>query len=131
MKKLGIAVILFTFFILVGFLYFLNGSKIIDGEYDKLTIMKVENVVYVIEDKDLINSVVRQINTSPRVFNADSPGFYHDTMYFGILIFEGNSEKKTLAFKIPDGNVITKYWEVETGFDFAEDVNDNIRRKIY
>lgn len=88
-------------------------------------------MVYVIEDKDLVNSVVRKINTSPRVFNADSPGFYHDTMYFGTLIFEGNAEKKTLAFKIPDGNVITKYCEVETGFDFAEDLNDNIRRKIY
>ncbi|WP_409253822.1 hypothetical protein V1502_07955 [Bacillus sp. SCS-153A] len=132
MEKNGkrIAVILSICFILVVSLK-LYEYRIIDEKYEKLTIIKTEHVVYVITDEEQVNAIVEQINTRPRSFIPFSERVQHEPMFFGTLIFEGNGKKKKLIFTMPKGNVKTKYWEIDTGFDFAADVNDNFKQKVY
>jgi hypothetical protein len=36
-----------------------------------------------------------------------------------MLTFKKGSEKVELGVVLPKGNVVTKYWEVETGFGFG------------
>jgi hypothetical protein len=102
-------------------IWFYN-HKIIDGDYHKLTITKMGKTTDVIVNKDEIDKIINQINTSPRTFNPNISGFRYDYMPYGILIFENDKEKFKIGFIIPKGNVLTKHWEVETNFGFGKDL---------
>ena len=43
----------------------------------------------------------------------------------GILIFENDEEKVELEFVIPKGNILTKYWEIETEFQFEKEMESD------
>jgi hypothetical protein len=77
----------------------------------------------VIENKDEIDKIISQINHSPRTFNPKISGFRYDYMPYGILIFENDEEEVKIGFIIPNGNAITKHWEIETNFEFGKNVN--------
>jgi hypothetical protein len=96
--------------------------KIIDGDYDKLTITKMGKTIAVIENKEEIDQIINKINHSPRTFNPNFSGFRYDYMPYGILIFENDREKLKVGFIIPKGNVLTKHWEIETHFQFGKDL---------
>lgn len=75
----------------------------------------------VIENKEEINKIISHINNSPRTFKPNW-GFRYDNMPHAILIFENDKEKVSLGFVIPKGNALTKYWEIETNFEFIKDM---------
>ncbi len=104
--------------------------RIIDKEYDKLTITKLDEVAFIIEDQEQINGIINQINTSPRKYNPQNGFRYDHTNLFGALTFEKGTEKKVIHFVIPNGHVLTKYWEIEANFEFAKDPNVNGRKKV-
>jgi hypothetical protein len=108
---------------LVCLLIWLYHFKIIDGNYDKLTITKMGETMAVIENKEEIDRIIDQINQSSRMFQPKFSGFRYDYMPYGILIFENDQEKVKIGFVLPKGNVLTQYWEIETNFDFSRDVN--------
>lgn len=91
--------------------------KIIDGHYTRLTIKEMGGTTKSISDIDEINKIMDDINNSPRSFNPNN-GFRYDYLPHGVLIFENAEEKIELGFVISKGNVVTKYWEIETGFEF-------------
>jgi hypothetical protein len=76
----------------------------------------------VINNKDDIDKIITLINNSPRAFNPNWSGLHYDYMPYGNLIFENNNEKVIVGFIIPKGNAVTKYWEIETNFEFGKDV---------
>ena len=91
--------------------------KIIDGDYTRLTIKQMDGKTKTVTDINEINKIMHDINKSPRSFNPNS-GFRYDYLPHGMLIFENAEEKFELGFVIPKGNVVTKYWEIKTEFEF-------------
>lgn len=90
---------------------------IIDGHYTRLTIKEMGGTTKNVTDIDEINKIMDEINNSPRSFNPNR-GFRYDYLPHGVLIFENAEEKFELGFVISKGNVVTKYWEIETEFEF-------------
>jgi hypothetical protein len=101
--------------------YWIYHYPIIEAGYNELTISKDGQIVYVIDDQEQIRKIIDKINTSPRSYHPQN-GFRYDYLPHGVLIFKKGSEKKEVAFVMPKRNVVTKYWEIETGFDFGKDL---------
>ncbi|MFT4415503.1 hypothetical protein ACLM5H_16735 [Fredinandcohnia humi] len=113
----GIILILFVFSIILwGY-----NHNIINGDYSKITIMKDGNVIEIIDDQKEVNLIVDQINNSPRSFHTEG-GWKYDYLEHVILSFEGDEEKHLVGVPIKLGNVVTKYWEIETEFDFIKEM---------
>lgn len=91
--------------------------KIIDGDFDKLTVLSMEGIPEIIENQIEIDRIIYQINNSPRSFNPNL-GFDYDYLPQSILIFENENEKIEVGFIITTGKVLTKYWEIETNLEF-------------
>lgn len=119
MKKTRYIILLIILLIAIGGIWSYN-YKIVDGEYDKLTITVHGRTEQIITDKERINNIIKRINDSERVFKPNSSGLRYDYLSHGILTFENNNEEYQIGFVIPKGNVVTKYWEVETEFEFAK-----------
>jgi hypothetical protein len=102
-------------------LIWVYNNKIVDGNYDRLTITKMGETTDIITDKDEINNIISQINESPRKFNPNR-GLRYDYLPHGILIFDNDKGKLEIGFVIPKGNILTKYWEIETEFEFGKDM---------
>lgn len=121
-KKWFILTTLLICLITLSTLIWVNNHKIIDGNYNKITITNMgRNTTDVIENKEEINKIINHINDSPRTFNPNR-GFRYDNIPHAILIFESDKEKVSLGFVIPKGNALTKYWEIETNFEFVKDM---------
>jgi hypothetical protein len=101
--------------------YWSYHHKIVDGDFDKLTISGMEGeTIQVIEDKDEIAKILRDINESPRTFKYDYNGSTYDYLQHGILTFENKTEKVQIGFLLNNGKSITKYWEIDTEYLFGE-----------
>ncbi|MEL3974410.1 hypothetical protein AAEO50_19145 [Rossellomorea oryzaecorticis] len=109
--------------------YWFCHYPIIEDDYTELSISKDGQIVYVIDDQDLIRKIIDKVNTSPRSYHPQN-GFRYDYLPHGVLIFKNGAEKRELAFVMPMGNVVTKYWEIETSFDFGEDPDDRVKQKM-
>lgn len=117
-KKKVVLSTLFTSLLIILFaIICAYNYKIIDGDFTSLTIKEMDGTTESITDIDEIHKIMHEINSSPRSFNPNS-GFRYDYLPHGVLIFENAEEKFELGFVIPKGNVVTKYWEIETEFDF-------------
>jgi hypothetical protein len=119
--------LLFSLIGLVTFIWICN-YKIIDGDYSKLTITKMGTTTDVIKNKDEIQSIINKINISPRKFHPNTL-FHYDYLPHGLLIFQNDKEKVEIAFVIPKGNILTKYWEIETSFEFGKMLDEGIYDK--
>ena len=108
--------ILISLMSLVTFIW-INNYKIIDGNYNKLTISKMGTTTDVIVNTAEIESIINKINDSPRKFHPNTY-FHYDYVPHGLLIFQNDKETVEIAFIIPKGNTLTKYWEIETNFEF-------------
>lgn len=118
-KKWFIFILIFITIILLAIWIWGHNHKIIEGQYDKLTITKMGNILYRIENKEKIDRIINQINANSRTFNPNN-GFRYDHLRHGTLIFESQNEKMELEIVFPKGNVLTKYWEIETNFEFTD-----------
>ena len=117
-KKKIVSSTLFIFLLIILFTIIWGyNHKIIDGHYTRLTIKEMGGTTKSISDIEKINKIMDGINNSPRSFNPNR-GFRYDYLPHGVLIFENAEEKFELGFVISKGNVVTKYWEIETGFEF-------------
>ncbi|MFS0864738.1 hypothetical protein [Fredinandcohnia sp. 179-A 10B2 NHS] len=112
--------ILVLLLILVALFWAFN-HRIIEGSYDKVTITKLGESKSVITDKTEIENIMKTINDSPRTYNPQN-GFRYDYVPHGFLQFENENEEVIVEFIIPKGNVLTKYWEIETEFEFGKDM---------
>ncbi|WP_409272007.1 hypothetical protein V1499_20075 [Neobacillus sp. SCS-31] len=120
-KKLSLTIIAFLasiFLIMVIAAYHYN---IIDGDYDKLTITKMDKTVAIITNKAAIEEIIDRINDSPRRFLRKT-GFTYDYLPYGFLIFENEEEKVEHAFYLFKGNIVIGYWDIDTKFEFAKDL---------
>jgi hypothetical protein len=120
-KKWFILAILLVFLIILFTMSWVYNYKIIDGNYDRLTITKMGETTHIITDKEEINKIINQINSSSRSFKLNSR-FRYDYLPHGILIFENDKGTLEIGFVIPKGNILTKYWEIETEFEFGKDM---------
>ncbi|MEH7444167.1 hypothetical protein V7201_17785 [Bacillus sp. JJ1122] len=118
-KKLVFTTLSFFLFIILFTIIWAYHHKIIDGHYTRLTIKEMGGTTKSISDLDDINKIMDDINNNPRSFNPNN-GFRYDYLPHGVLIFENAEEKVELRFVISKdkGNVITKYCEIETEFEF-------------
>jgi hypothetical protein len=121
-KKAFVCTTILTCLLSLFTLIWFHNHKIIVGNYHKLTITKMGKTTEVIVNKDEIDKIISQINNSPRTFHPNISGLRYDYMPYGILIFENDKEEVKIGFIIPEGNAITKYWEIETNFEFGKDV---------
>jgi hypothetical protein len=120
-KKTGVLVPVICVFI-ISIMIWVKTDKLIDGQYKSLTITTMDNsTLEVITDSEEIMKIIDHINNSPKKFQYNS-GMTYDYMEHGFLIFENGNERVQLAFILPKGNVITKYWEIKTGFRFGEEI---------
>lgn len=116
-KKVVISTLFISLLIILFAIVWAYNHKIIDGDFTRLTIKEMDGTTESITDIDEINQIMRDINNSPRSFNPNS-GFRYDYLPHVVLIFENAEGEFELGFVIPKGNVVTKYWEIETEFDF-------------
>ncbi|WP_139364886.1 hypothetical protein [Sutcliffiella halmapala] len=122
MKKKRIITILVVISLLLSIaLIWLYHHKIIEGQYNKLTISKMGDSLYVIHNKEEINRIMRKINTSPRTFHPTN-GFRYDHLPHGTLLFENDNELVEIEIVFQKGNVLTRYWEIETNLEFGREV---------
>lgn len=119
--------LLFSLIGLVTFIWIKN-YKIIDGNYNKLTISKMGTTTEVIINTVEIESIINKINNSPRKFHPNTL-LHYDYVPHGLLIFQNEKEKVEIEFVIPKGNTLTKYWEIETDFEFGKMLNEGIYDK--
>ena len=98
--------------------YWIYRAPIVEGDFDELRVSTQGQEVKVIVDKEQIREIMEQINTSSRSWHPQN-GFRYDYLPHGMLTFKKGSEKVELGVVLPKGNVVTKYWEVETGFGFG------------
>ena len=115
-------ILLTSLILILSSVYGFYNYKIIKGEYDSLTITKMGKTTAIINDIDEINKIIELINKSPRKFNPNR-GFRYDYLPHGLLIFESENERFEIGFVIPKGNTLTKYWEIETNFEFGKDMD--------
>jgi hypothetical protein len=116
-KKLFLSTLFIVILIILVTIIFAYNHKIIDGDYTRLTIKEMDGTTKSITDIAEIKKIMHDINNSPRSFNPNR-GFRYDYLPHGVFIFENAEEKFELGFVILKGNVVTKYWEIETEFDF-------------
>lgn len=117
-KKKLVFSTLFIFLLIILFtIIWAYHHKIIDSHYTRLTIKEMGGTTKSVSDVDEINKIMDDINNSPRSFHPNR-GFRYDYLPHGVLVFENAEEKVELAFVISKGNVVTKYWEIETEFEF-------------
>ncbi|XXM73242.1 hypothetical protein ACQ0QQ_04915 [Lysinibacillus sphaericus] len=118
--KRWLVLVLFATVCLFGLsIYWIYHTPIVEGEFNELVISTPGQKVRVIEDKEQIRNIIEQINTRSRSWHPQN-GFRYDYLPHGVLTFKKGSEKVELGMVLPKGNVVTKYWEVETGFEMAE-----------
>ncbi|MCA1054358.1 hypothetical protein LCM10_05115 [Rossellomorea aquimaris] len=131
MSKLRIlTIILLSLSLLSGIaLYGLYHYKIVRDDYTELLVWKDGQIVYEIDDTEQITAIKDKINKSPRHYRYDN-GFRYDSVPIGVLTFKKAGKKKQLGFVTPEGNVFTKYWLIETKFDFGENPNADEKQKI-
>lgn len=119
-KKFGnILIVLFVFIIIL--IFWTANNKIIDSNYDKLTIRQPDETTMVITDKGEIEQFIEIINTSPRDFFLFDMGFKYDYLPHGMFIFENDEEKFELGFFLSEENsliVLTNHWEIKTEVPF-------------
>ena len=101
-------------------LFWLYNYEIIGEHFDKLTVTSMGRNLVTIEDKTEIARIISEINQSPRSFQHDN-GFTYDYLQMGILSFENDMEKLEIGFIIRNGNTVTKYWEIDTDFQFGKE----------
>ena len=118
-KKLVLSSLFVIFFIILFTIIWVYNAKMIDGHFTRLTIAKMGETTDVITDINEINKIVHRINNSPRTLNPNN-GFRYDYMSRGTLTFENDEEKVEVEFVLPKGNILTKYWEIETEFEFKK-----------
>ncbi|MEH7883908.1 hypothetical protein V7654_06240 [Bacillus sp. JJ1609] len=118
-KKLVLSSLFVIFFIILFTIIWVYNAKMIDGPFTRLTIAKMGETTDVITDIAEINKIVHRINNSPRTLNPNN-GFRYDYMSRGTLTFENDEEKVEVEFVLPKGNILTKYWEIETEFEFEK-----------
>lgn len=116
-KKVFLSTLFISLLIILFTIIWAYNYKIIDGGFTSLTIKEMDGTTESITDIDEINKIIHDINNSPRSFNPNS-GFRYDYLPHVVLIFENAEGEFELGFVIPKGNVVTKYWEIETEFDF-------------
>lgn len=116
-KKVVLSALFISILIILFAIIWAYNYKIIDGDFTRLTIKEMGGTTETVTDINEIKKIMHDINNSPRSFNPNS-GFRYDYLPHGMLIFENAEEKFELGFVIPKGNVVTKYWEIETEFDF-------------
>jgi hypothetical protein len=100
----------------------LYNHRVISGNYNKITIIEASETIDVITDKQRIEDIISQINQSDRDLSLPpSSGFRYDWIgEFGILRLENTSETLELFYVVPNGNVLTKYWDIDTNFNFKD-----------
>lgn len=96
--------------------------NIIDADYDKLTITKMDKTSAVITEKAQIEEIIDRINSSPRKFLRRT-GLTYDYLPHGFLVFENEKEKVEHVFYIFKGNTVIGYWDIDTEFEFAKDLD--------
>ncbi|WP_053368111.1 hypothetical protein [Bacillus sp. FJAT-27245] len=95
--------------------------NIIEEDYDKLTITKMDKTIAVITNQNEIEKIIDRINDSPRKFLRKT-GFTYDYLPYGFLIFENEKEKVEHAFYLFKGNTVIGYWDIDTKFEFAKEL---------
>lgn len=114
-------IILLVILLMLVFLFWAFNHRIIEGSYDKVTITKMGETKSVITDKTEIENIMKTINDSTRTYNPQN-GFRYDYVPHVFLLFESDNEEVIVEFIIPKGNVLTKYWEIKTEFEFGKDM---------
>jgi hypothetical protein len=93
---------------------------IIYGNFDKITVIEGNEKIQVITNTQKIEEIINQINHSNRDLSfPPSSGFRYDWVgEFGILKLENTSESLEILYVVPNGNVLTKYFDIDTNFKF-------------
>ncbi|RDU37767.1 hypothetical protein DRW41_08055 [Neobacillus piezotolerans] len=119
--KISLTIVGFMACILLIIVIGAYNYNIIEEEYDKLTITKMDKTAAIITEKSQIESIIDRINDSPRKFMRRT-GFTYDYLPYGFLIFENKKEKVEHVFYIFKGNTVIGYWDIDTRFEFAKDL---------
>ncbi|TFB23869.1 hypothetical protein E3U55_03375 [Filobacillus milosensis] len=108
--------------IILAVIYSYN-YKIIKGDYNQLTITKMNEQTHVIHDLNEIRNIINKINNSSREFQVPiNKGFKYDYLPHGLLTFENETEKKVLGIvylQKSQVSILTDYWEIKTDFSFS------------